>query len=788
MYEEHYDQDGFTGEKYPQSIYHNEPQLKVMGDPTTLRRDAYPKVTGQGKFANDINLPNTLYLKFKVCPHSHCTVTSIDTSKAKALPGVVRVYTHDDVPELLSRPPYHYVLSRDCFMEGTEVAAVVAKDEDIADEAVDLIEVEYEVKPFILYAKEALEPGAPIIFGETNEIGDPWIMDRGDVDAGFAAADHVVEVETTSVTKPWSGDRTCAGIEPETLTASWEEERLKIWSATQNPHGDARTVAAQLGLPYNRVVTMPSYMGVGFGNKGTNNKAKILTGYAAHDTGQPVKCRQYTETSFNVGRSVQTAQNHSWRIGVNNDGTITTLEDINIQASGAWGGRGSTDSAKPLHFLYNIPNCHAVGRDVATNSNGTGVPRCVQHPQFAHGFGVALDQAAEVVNMDPADFILKNVNTKDRVGSSLQYPEWDMSSNPNPGLLQAVINNSGWKTKWKGWKTPMAVSGTKQKGIGIALQGCRHGYLSNPMSAMIKANNDGTWDLSCGSHDVGQGARTVLALIAAEEMGLPAEDVRMSYYQTATTQESVGTGGSRVTRGSGTAVIVACRDAKRQLFEMAIADGKIEADKPEDLETIDGNIYLKADPTVTVAVKEVTARQGRVYFERPDGSVGGYPIIGRGGYVTKRDRWMHIHWNGVVAEVEVDVDTGEVTVEKLTIVHDVGRVGWYKGLINQQYGGAIMSMGRVMYEGCIKDDATGVTLNPNYLDYKLPTHADIPEMPIELYEKFDWCGPMGVKGVGEPMCLGTAPAVANAVYNACGARINSTRLTPDKILAALGKA
>jgi CO/xanthine dehydrogenase Mo-binding subunit len=302
------------------------------------------------------------------------------------------------------------------------------------------------------------------------------------------------------------------------------------------------------------------------------------------------------------------------------------------------------------------------------------------------------------------------------------------------------------------------------------------------MSAHIIAHPDGTWNLTCGSHDVGGGTRTVLALEAAEELGVPPEDVRMTWYSSLTAQESVGTGGSRVTKGSGTAVIMACRDAKWQLFNLAVADGKISG-PPDALRTEDGNI-INDDAGESVPIKDICARQGRVYFEMPDGTYLGN-IIGRGQYTTKRDRWMHFQWNVCVAEVEVDTDTGEVTVERIWVDHDAGRAGFYKGAINQAYGGTIMSMGRALYEGIIKDDSTGISLNPNYLDYKIPTHMDVPEMPINFTEKYDPFGPFGIKGIAEPLCLSPAPAVINAIYNACGVRILSTMATPDKILDGL---
>lgn len=778
--------DAFTGEEFPQSIYHDNPTLKYFGDPNIIRRDAGHKVTGQAKFANDIMLANLCYLKFKRCPHTHARVTSIDTSAAEALPGVIRVYTHDDVPSLTIRPPYNFVLMNETFEQGGEVAAVVAEDEDIAEEACALIDVEYEVLPFVLYAKEALEPGAPIVFGDTNEVGTPWTHTRGDPAAGFNAADEVVEVEVATVTKPWSGDRPVAPIEGESIVCEWENNQLRFWVATQGHHYNVRIIGPQVGLPYNRVIGEHTYEGASFGLKGSSNKGSVLAAYAAMDTNRPVKFMVEPDGQMNINTSTQSAQNHSYKIGVKNDGTLTAFSDINIQASGSYGGAGGASAVQLHHMMFNVPNMYLEARNALTNTNGTGVPRCVHHPMSTFSVGVAMDQAAETIDMDPADFLIKNLFRGEGVGTHQDWPEWELDSNPNPDMVEKLVNNSGWKSKWNGWTTPVSVSGSKARGIGIAAHECDHGRLSNPMSAMVKANLDGTFDIDCGSFDIGTGFRTQGAIIAAEELGTPVENVNVSRYNTDTTQESMLTGGSRVTRASGTAIILACQDIKEQLFYLAVATGKLPG-PATSMSTGDGNIYQGSE---SVTIAEVCALQQSTHVVKPnDPSFKGGPLIGRGSYATKRAAYMCQQWNTAIAEVEVDTDTGEVEVLKMWTAEDVGRVIFRKGLENQQYGGSIMSMGRALFEGIVKDDATGVTLNPNYLDYKIPSMADIPDYDIDLYETYatNPFGPMGAKGVGEPMVGGTAPSIANAIYNACGARVNSTMITPNKILEAIGK-
>ncbi len=779
MYEEYFHEDAFTHEKYPHSIYHDLATLKYMGSTEQTRVDAGLKVRGQAKFANDILLAELCYLKFLRSPYAHAEVTSIDASAAEALPGVIKVYTHDDVPDLIARPPSQFVLQKTVYEEAQPVAAVIAEEEDIAEEALSLIKVEYNQLPFVLHVEDSMKPGAPIIFGDTNEVGKAFKVNVGDVDAAFASAAKVVEVSVDTVTRPWSGDRNTASIECESVTCLWDGNRLNIWTSTQNPHGQHRTAAAQLGLPYTQVVHHYTFAGVGFGSKGIPNKGLIMAAYASRDLNRPVKHQGDTPAEMSDSRSTQTGQHHAFKFGLDADGTITAISDINNQASGCWGGRGTTDAPRGLEYMFNNPNLYMEGHDWVTNTAGTGVPRCVQHPMFDFCIGVAIDTAAEQAGMSPADFLLKNVSTKAGVGANKAHPEWEMDGNPNPGMLQKIIQDSGFNDKWKGWTTPVSVNGAKKRGIGIFHRACRHGYLANPESCHIFANPDGTFQVSTGSQDVGTGNRTAFKLMAAEELGVTPDKVYVSTYETDQVQESVGTGGSRVTRGSGTAVILACRDVKEQLFQTAIDAGLIEATKPEDLETSDNSIYVKADPTKKVDVAKVTGSAAHT-----NGM-----ILGVGRYATKRINWMHQMWNACVAEVEVDTDTGEVTVMGLWTSQDIGRTAWYKGAINQVHGGTTMSVGRALMEGMVKDEGTGVSLNPNYLDYKIMTYADIPaQYNSHLYEHPDDFGPMGAKGIAEPSCGSPAPAIANAIYNACGARVYSTMITPNKILAALGKA
>jgi CO/xanthine dehydrogenase Mo-binding subunit len=789
MYEQHFKQDPYTKEKYPQSIYHDSKNLKWHGNKTITRRGAEIRVTGQEKYGNDILRPGMLYLKLKRCPYSRAKVTSIDTSKAKVLPGVVVVLTNEDVPNLVNAAPYAYCLQKEIWCSGDAVAAVAATEEDIAEEALDLITVQYEQLPFVLHPDDAAKPGAPILHGDTNEIGSPAIVTRGDVDAGFAAADKVVSTTVRRVTKPYAGGRPVAPIENESMTAAWENERMQIWSSTQSPWGDLRSVASACGLPYNRVNANNCRMGVGWGNKGSDGAGKKLAGYISMMTGHPVKWYQDNDGYFSMNSSSWTNQIHEMKAGVKNDGTITAIKDIGTGQGGYLGNRALESSMQPFMTRMTTANLYTEAHDYWTNTQSAGIPKCVAHPSGSMAFANLMDRCAEAINMNPADFLLKNIFTGSGLGGHPDYPQYDIGANPAPQYLQQLIDMSGFKSKWKGWKTPVSENGPKKRGIGISMHNCSHGSLSNPETATVILDPDGTARVVAGSQDCGQGQFTVGAIQAAEELGMSLDKVQNPPFDTQNVQESRSPGGSTVVRGTGTAIILACRDAKEQLFRLAIATKKITATSPDELETADDAIYLKADPTKKVNIKDVCALMTSNYVDAATGTTFGGPIIGRGSYATKRSggTMMNMQHSATVAEVEVDTDTGEVTVLKVYEVAADGRTVFWKGEISQIMAGIIQQCGTV-YEGITKDETTGIDLNPNYSYYKIPTMADTPEMEIDTYNEIEPYGPFGAKGSGEPVMPSTEGSIANAIYNACGARMDSSRMAPDKILAALGKA
>lgn len=403
-----------------------------------------------------------------------------------------------------------------------------------------------------------------------------------------------------------------------------------------------------------------------------------------------------------------------------------------------------------------------------------------------------MDRTAEAIGMDPSDFHIKNIFKGSGVGTHQDTPEYDIGANPNPEFMEKLVADSGWKTKWKGWGNPVSTNGSKAKGIGWATHNCSHGSLSNPETCAIQAMSDGTFTIACGSQDVGQGWRTSGQIMVAEELGVDLDRVYNPGFDTDTVQESRSPGGSTVTRGSGTAAILACRDVKHKLFRLAIEAELIEATSPDELE-MQNNTITNASNGSSVSVDDVCARMRTTHVPADpadtQGTTFGGPIIGRGTYATRRSggRMGHMQNSGAVAEVEVDTDTGEVTVERITEVAADGRTIHWKGEISQIHSGIIFALGWALYTGTIRDEPTGAILNPDYSLFKIPTTADQPDVVVDTYNEIETYGPFGAKGSGEPVMPPAGPAIANAIYNACGARLHQTHITPDAILTALGK-
>lgn len=795
MYENICKVDPYTKEKYPQSIYHDSKTLKYIGKPYP-RVGADARVMARELYSNDLLLNGMLYLKLKRSPYPHATVKSIDVTKAKALPGVKMVLTYADVPDLVNAAPYAYCIVKEAWTQGDCVAAVAATEEDIAEEALNLITIEYTPLPFVLHQDDALKAGAYKLHGDTNEIGSPAITKRGDVNGatGFAAAAKIVNTDYRSTTKPFSGVHPVASVENESMVCSWENDRMYIWTSNQSPWGDQRSIAGALGLPYNRVVAMNCRMGTGFGNKGSDKAGTKIAAYMSYKLHLPVKWYQDNDGYFGMQASSWSCQNHVLKSGLTADGTFTALQDISQCNGGYRGNRAAESSMQPFPVRLNSPNIYLEGHDAYTNSQAAGIPRCVAHVNATIATGIHYDQCAEAVAMNPADFLLKNIFKGSGLGGHPDYPAYDIGANPCPGFLEKLLLLGDFRAKWKGWNAPVSVNGAKRTGIGMSLHNCSHGSLSNPESAEIMLEPDGTCRVVNGSQECGNGWRTAATLMAAEEMGMNPKNVVCPNFNTDTVQESKSPGGSTVVRGTGTAIILACRDAKEQLFRLAIVAKKFTGVTMDQLETSEDFIYVKSAPTTKVAIKDVCALMTSTIVDPGTGTTFGGPIVGRGSYATGRTGLMMLmQWSATTAEVEVDTDTGEVAVKTIYLGCGVGRDIFHAGNYGQIIGGMAFMVGHALFAGIVKDEPTGIDLNPNYGLFKCPTFADMPvAMDVAMTEEIEPYGPFGVKGTGEPVMPTTSSSILNAIYNACGGlptrnRIFSSMATPDKVLTAIGK-
>ncbi len=736
-------------------------EFKVVGKKVE-RVDALERLIGEAKYASDIYLRGMLYVKILRSPHPHAKVVKIDMARAQALPGVMAILTPEDVqafaiqirgtPPLLPKP----VLATTARYVGDEILAVAAVDEETAEEALDLIRVDYQILPFVLDAEEAVKPEAPKIYPEGNVIQDVTdSINRGDVEEGFKQADVILEERyKTHLIQHTT-------MEPRVTVASWSGKRLTLWDSHKNPFRVRTDLARALNLRINQVRVLTQYIGGDFGDKAFIERQHILAALLAKKTNHPVKI-EFTreENYFSAHHRYPTAW--TLKYGVKKDGTLTAIQVRLYADLGAYypldGAAGSLEVAK---YVYRCPNVKLEGYNVFTNKPEGGYMRCVGHPAGMFPQEVHMDRLAEMLGMDPLAFRLKNYARKEDGDQDRKVP---FASIGLEDCARLGAEKIGWKANWK---NPGTSPGPIKKGVGVAFHACRHGGISSPMSAVMKLDPDGTVELLSGLNDSGGWQKTTMAMIAAEEMGIPYEAVQVTTGDTDTTTDTGPPGGSRGTTSAGLAVIAAAKDAKNQLLE--VASEVLKKDK-EDLEVIEGQIIIKGE-SKSVSFREILSRAPN-------------PIVGRGS--GKPPQNVALLTFGVhFAEVAVDTRTGKVEVLRLIAAHDVGRMINRLGCENQIQGGAIMGIGFGLMEKQIIDGQTGICVNPNMVDFKIPSILDVPIVEPMIVEPEDPYGPFGAKGVGEPPYSLPAPAIANAIYNAVGVRCTEIPINIRSILEGL---
>jgi CO/xanthine dehydrogenase Mo-binding subunit len=726
--------------------------------------DGFERVSGQAAYASDIYLPGMLYGKILRSPHPHAKVVSIDAEKARALPGVKAVLTPRDIADFSwDKNPgrSHYdmpILSDIARYTGDDIAVVAAVDEDRAEEALDLIKVEYQTLPLVFDPEEAIKPGAPKIYPSGNLLGGkPLILVRGDVEKGFQEADLVYEARYST---PMLQHVTA---EPRVCVARWSKGKLTVWDSLQYTFQTQAGLAALFKIPMSKVRVICDFMGGGFGDKIQMERYTVLASILSMKTGHPVRIEFNREENF-------LATHHRWpsicylKYGAKKDGTLTAIQVKNVSDLGAYGHvDGALNVIETMKGVYRCPNFKAEGYNVLTNKPEAGAQRCVGHPQGQFAEEVHMDIMAEKLGLDPVEFRLKNFA---RLEDGDQDKKIPFSSDGMEECIRKGADAFGWAQKWQ---KPATSPGPLKKGFGMAIHSCRHGAMTVPSAGMVKLNSDGTVNVFTGTADIGGNQKSTMAIIAAEELGVPLEAVSVTAADTDVTLDTGASSGSRQTITGGTGVKLAAADAKRQLFELAAAE--LKTDKG-NLEVRNGKIYPKGSDK-GISMLDVLKKAPAT-------------ITGRGTGTLPKGVITHCFAAHFV-EVEVDTLTGKVRVLKLEAAHDVGKTINLMGAENQVDGGAIQGMGFGLTENMIFDKDSGICVNPNLVDYKLVTMKDIPEIHPLFIEPIDPFGPFGAKGLGEPPYSVPAPAIANAIYNAIGVRFAELPINIRPILEARNK-
>jgi 4-hydroxybenzoyl-CoA reductase subunit alpha len=762
-------------------------RFRVIGVPRR-RVDGRAKVTGQTRFADDICLPRMAHCKLLRSPHPHARIRSLDVSRAMAYPGVYLVLAGKDLPVQYGILPVSQDEQALCLDHvrhvGDPVAAVVAREELTAFEALDLVDVDYEILPTISGPREALATPEPRLheYGEQGNIHKFVALEFGDVEQGFAEADEIFED-----TFFYQGNTHLPIEQHASLAIKDPDGKLTIWSSTQTPHYLHRALAKVLELPpaHIRVVATPN--GGGFGGKSDPFHHEIVVAKAALLLDRPVKICLTREEVFYCHRGRHPVL-MKFKTGVKKDGTITGLHLRTLIDGGAYGSYGvaSTYYAGALQTTtYHIPRYRYEGCRTFTNKPPCGPKRGHGTPQPRFGQEVQLDKIAERLHLDPADLRLRIVEAPNTVTANfLRLGTVNLGE-----CIRRVVEVSEWKSKFR--KLP------EGRGVGIAcsayLTGAGLPIYWNKMphsGVQLKFDRGGGVSVFCGATEIGQGSDDVLAGIVAEVLGIDPFDVRLFTGDTDLGPVDLGSYSSRVTLMAGNAALEAAERGKALLAEAVAL--KLQVPK-ERLRFAGGRVCDSAAPDQGVGFAEAIclaeARFGTI------GTVGSYtppksPALYKGGGVGPSPTYSY---SAAVLEVEVHPRTGWVQVRKVWIAHDIGRALNPTLARGQVEGSVYMGLGEALMEEQefrrLPKRLSHALVHkfPSMLEYKSPTSLDMPEVVTELIEDPDPRGPFGAKEVGQGPLLPVMPAVANAVYDAVGVRIDEVPITPEKVMKALAE-
>lgn len=713
------------------------------------RLDGKAKTTGEARYAIDVLLPGMLYGKILRCPFAAATVKSIDLSAARALSGVGATIALAEPGEKIR-------------FAGQEVAAVAADTSERAGDALRAIRVAYEPRPFVVDLEEAKKPTAPLVFegqAETkSSAGDlpsgrkplprngnvlgPRLTTKGNIEEGFQQADATVE--GTYVTQV----QTHTALETHGIVAKWEGEELTVWASTQGIFSVRDELAETLKMPASKVHVLTEYMGGGFGAKFGARIEGLTAARLAKEAGAPVKLfLDRKEEQLATGNRPSSVQ---WiRAGATKDGKLTALH---LVVHGTGGTNGGTGTSGPAKNVYACPNLKVEEFDVFTNAGPSTAMRAPGHPQGSFALEATMDELAAKLNIDPLEFRLKNDP------SEVRREEFRIGA-----------EKIGWKMRDSRRQTK---NPAVRRGVGVGAAVWYNTGGTGPR-ATVTINRDGSAEVEHGVQDLGTGARTMVAIVAAEELGLPLEAVSVRIGDTRMPR-GPDSGGSTTTPSSAPTIRRAAFQAKQKLAEALARGWKVPA---ESVTVENGTVSVRLDPSHKASWAEACKLL-------PEEGVSATADRAE----NHGDAWKRFIAGAQFAEVEVDTETGKVKVERVIAVHDCGIPVNALTTESQIQGGVIQGVSYALFEDRLLDRRSGRMLNPDVEQYKIAGALDVPEIEAILVPVWDGVNNTHSTGIGEPATVPTAGAIANAVSHAIGARIKRLPITPEDVLAAVEEA
>jgi CO/xanthine dehydrogenase Mo-binding subunit len=750
-----------------------EQEYSVIGK-WVRKYDSLEKVTGRAQFLLDLKLPGMLYGKILRSRYPHAKILNIDTSRAEELEGVYAVMTAKDTPRIrFGFMKDNLPLKDDVVLScRDEIAAVAAVDEETAIRAIELIEVEYERLPAYFNPQEAMSPKAEQLHkeAENNIAKIPFSFRSGDADAVFKSGD-VVAIENTF--KVHFMTHTALGTMG-ALASNDPSGNLTIWANTQAPFMYQRELAEALGISGEKVRVIQPFIGGAFGRGMDLYPVDVIAALLSLKTGRPVKILFSREEDLSSSPTrqpalikIKTAADESGKLLARK---VEVFLDVGAYVS--WGAFDARVMMATTTGQYRVPNIQFDAWPVYTNNPSSGTMRGAGNPQINFAIESQMDILAEKLGIDPVELRLKNAN----------HPG-DITTQGMQITTCAMEETIKLAAKKIGWKGPHREG--KSHGIGFStlfhVAGGARVYRSDGCGAIVKIDDFGKVTIISGASEIGTGSDTSITQIVAEELGVPLSKVELINKDTSIKPWDVGIHASRATFVGGNAALAAARDAKEQLLRLA---GRELDDDPENLEIKNGEIFT---PDRRKSV-EYTKLLRRAHF-RQNGT-----IVSASAFYDPQTEMadpksmqgnisMAYAFGTQAALVEVDRDTGKVKVLRIVAVHDAGRILNPNGAEGQIEGGVVMSLGYTLMEQLLLDE--GMVVNPSFADYKIVTSLEVPEIEVEFVGTPDPAGPFGAKGLGEHGCIPTAAAIANAIYDAVGARLYELPATPDKILQTI---